>query len=306
MSQTKPAPSLCRQSNRLAARLQRALGGALGLSLLCGAGAAQAGVFWQTERQHRGQTTTASIYIEGDHLRMESNEDHATVAIYDAATKRMIVLRPERRSYMEMGEEDMKRMRTQVDGQMAAARAQMEARMKNMPPEQRKMVEQMMAQNGMAPGAPAAPPPKEPEWTFQATGQKKNVSGFPCEVHRVLEGGAVKEEDCLSPWSKGLVTKDDIGALMRFAESMSSLMGGMGGGQVNAAMNRVHRLPGFPVQRVRATGPNESEVETLKKLERKALPKDLFTVPAGFTKEDPAAGRGRPPGPPPVRPVPPT
>ena len=88
------------------------------------------------------------------------------------------------------------------------------------------------------------------------------------------------------------------GERMRFAESMSSLMGGMGGGQVNAAMNRVHRLPGFPVQRVRPTGANESEVETLKKLERKALPKDLFTVPAGFTKEDPAAGRGpgRPPG----------
>lgn len=282
----------------------------LGAGLWAGAGAAHAGVSWQMDRQRGAEITTAAVYVEGDDLRMESGDRQAgsPVVLYNAVTKKMTVLRPEQRSYMEMGEADMKRMRAQMSGQMEAARAQMEARMKGMPPEQRKMVEQMMAQSGMAPGgASAAPAPeKEPEWTFQATGQKKTISGFPCEVYRVLEGGALKEEDCLSPWSKGVVTKDDILVLLRFAESMTALMSGIGGPamrqQVSASLNRVHRFPGFPIQRVRAAAagaPDAGETETLKKLERKALPASLFTVPPGFTREDPMnPARGPRRGPP--------
>lgn len=260
----------------------RTLGALAALALVSLCGSARAGVVWVTERQRGAETTTATVSLEGDNLRMESGRGE--VMLYNAATKKMTLIRTAQQTYHELGPDDMKRIGAQMD----AARAQMQARMANMPPEQRKMVEQMMAQQGRpAPGAPAV---KEPEWTFQAAGQKKTINGFPCEVYKVLEGAAQREEDCLSPWGKALVTREDLSALLRFAESITSMMGEMGGpmrGQVGAAMTRVGKFPGFPVQRVlpgRDGGP--AETETLKQLERKSLPASLFTVPAGFKRAE--------------------
>src|SRR6516162_9099910 len=162
---------------------------------------AQAGLTITTQR---GNDPVATLYVEGDHFKAdEPKKAEATSVIVDAKAKKVIMIDATKRTYTEITEEDRKRMR----GQMDAMRAQMQERMKNMPPDQRKKMEAMMG-----PGAMAAAD-KQTEWKFQAMGQKKTINGFACDMYRVTEDGRLIEEDCFSPWSAGVVKKSDFAGI---------------------------------------------------------------------------------------------
>jgi hypothetical protein len=181
-----------------------------------------------------------------------------------------------------MTEEDRKRMRAQMD----AMRAQMQERLKNMPPDQRAKMESMM-------GPAAADPGKTHDWKFEPIGQKKTVNGFACDMYRVSEDGKVREEQCVSPWSAGLVKKSDFAGIQQFAESMMDDFGGARG-RSNSIFTRMEKAPGIPISRVpiEANG-QRGEEEQIKSIKRGSIPSSAFEIPAGYSKKDmPMMGPG--------------
>jgi hypothetical protein len=267
-------------------------------------GAGLAGMLLVPMRAHAGLTITtqrgndsvATLYVEGDRFKAdEPKKAETTSVIVDAKAKKVTMIDANKRTYTEMTEEDRKRMR----GQMDAMRAQMQERMKNMPPDQRAKMESMMGPPG------AADAGKPHDWKFEPMGQKKTINGFACEMYRVSEDGKLREEQCVSPWSAGLVKKSDFAGIQAFAESMMEDFGGHRA-RSGSIFSRMEKAPGIPISRVRIEENGQrGEEEQIKSIKRGAVPASVFEVPAGYTKKDmPAFGpgmgghhHGGPPGP---------
>src|SRR6185295_15487216 len=148
-------------------------------------------------------------------MEVKNDQRGPTVVLIDAATKKMVIVHDQDKTYVEMTEEDLRRMREQ----MKAMRAQMQERMKNMPPAQRKQMEQMMGTMG------GDTPAKPPELKFEPLPGKKTMNGMPCEPVRVLFDGVPHEEDCILSWNAGVVKKSEFAALEKYGQSMTESLG---------------------------------------------------------------------------------
>jgi hypothetical protein len=247
---------------------------ALGTTMLF-AGAARAGVTMVVQRGPAATASTSTIYLDGDRIRVEGAQktQRDTSVIVDGAAKKMIMINATEKSYMEMTEADIKKMKAQVD----AMRAQAMERMKNLPPEQRKQMEKMMGGMGAMPGADAKPAKLD----FQAMGQKKTVNGFACDMYKVSRDGVPKEEDCISPWSAKVLQKSDFEGFRKFAEEMAKQMGSTGA--QNDMMEQFEKFPGLPITRHPLDGGDDEEIKSVK---RGSIPAAQFAVPAGYTKKE--------------------
>jgi hypothetical protein len=246
----------------------------------------------------RGKEAPSTIYADKDRLRMEAPEGisspmggkapggaagrDTSVIIVDAVARKMVMVNDREKTFTEITEDDMKRMKAQLQ----AARAQMAERTKNMTPEQRAQMESMM---GPAAKQMLSGDSKPPQWKFEPLGSKKTVNGFACEMYRVLLDGAVQEEDCISPWSAGLVDRAAFSGLEKFAKSMEDGVGAMRG-----AMPMFHQFPGLPITRVVISpGGERSEEHQVKSISHGAIAASLFAIPAGYTKRElPQLGMG--------------
>jgi hypothetical protein len=255
-------------------------------AVLLASGLAHAGVTIETTR---GPDSVATMYLEGDRMRLDGADKTgmASSVIIDGGAKKLIVVEEKKKSYTELTEADMKRVRAQMD----ALRAQMEERMKTMSPEQRKQVEAMMAGMGGAPGKPAKPAVLK----FEKLGQKKTINGFSCEMYRVLKDGVASEEDCIAAWSASTVQKSDLAGLRKFGEEMMKNFGSAGA-RDQIQLDQLDKYPGIPISRVplEADGKRGLE-EQVKSIKRGSVPAAKFAVPAGYTKKSLPAGG--PPGP---------
>lgn len=275
--------------------VRRAAALALWSTAVTGAAAAQAGV---TIVYQHGAAAPSTIYADGDRARIESPEREAkmTSVIVDAAGRKMTLLDDRARTYVEVTEEDLKRMR----GQMTAMRAQMDERMKSMPPEQRQRMEEMM--NKMSAGAAGgAAKPETHTWKFDALGQKRTINGIACQMYKVTRDGKPHEEDCISPWSAGLLKKDDFEGLRKFGEEMTSGLGIGQGGRAHQLFEGMDRYPGIPISRVvlHEDG-TRGEEDQIKSVKRESIPASRFAAPTDYAKKDfsslmgPGARRGPP------------
>jgi hypothetical protein len=253
------------------------------------AGPARAGV---TIVFQHGSSAPATMSIDGDKIRVESPQREAkqTAFIIDAAARKMFVIDDRAKTYVEVTDEDVKRMR----GQMSAMRAQLQERMAAMPPDQRQRMQEMMNNMG-APGAGAEPPkPVKHTYKFDATGQKKTVNGMACQMYKVSRDGKPHEEDCISPWSGSLLKKSDVEGLRKFSEEMMSSMG-VADDRTNQAFDGIDQYPGVPVSRVLIKDDGtRGEEDQVKSITRESIPASRFAVPAGYAKKDIAGAMGGP------------
>ncbi len=231
-----------------------------------------------------GDQPESTMYIDGDHIRFDMGDgaSEVTSVLMDGASKTMTAISGKEKTYTEITEADMKRVRAQLD----ALRAQM----KNMPPEQRKQLEKMLGSSVDA---------GQHDWKFDRAGGKKTINGFPCEMYRVLRDGKPAEEDCLLLWSAGVVKKDEFTGLKKIGQTMSDALGVSRNQQ---QLILIDRYPGLPVSRIPidddgTRGPEEQ----VKSIKQGSLPRSLFEVPKGYTKKAlpamgaPGAGAGHPP-----------
>jgi hypothetical protein len=251
--------------------------------LLLASAPARAAVTLVTERGNSGTTT---IVLDGDHLRIEhpAPGERTTATIIDAQAKKVVMVNDREKSYSELTEADRQAMRERMD----AVRAQMKDRMKNLPPDQRKKMEEMMAERGIGEAGAA----KEPPSKFEATGAKKTVNGIACDMYRRMQEGKVREELCISPWSAGLVRKSDFAGVQKFAAGMMEDFGGPRAKRRNPLAD-LDQYPGLPISRVSiGEDGKRGEEEQIKSIKRGSVPASTFAAPAGYSKKEIPLGRG--------------
>lgn len=164
-------------------------------------------------------------------------------------------------------------------GQMAEARKQMEQALKDMPPEQRKaMEERMRGQTGPG-GAPCVEPRRE----LRKTGQQATIAGYPAVRWEVVADGRVESEVWVAP-GLGAAKELDARKLEQFAGAMSRAAACGPGAGAARSTDPAWKLAaeGYPVRTVVPAGGIALEVV---KAESRAVPASEFQPPAGFARK---------------------
>ncbi len=230
------------------------------VAALCAASAAasaRAGVTITTQGKDGAQTVIA---MEGNKIRAEDPREGGVISIFDGDARKMVHVMVSQRSYMEMTEADMKAMKAQMDAAMA-----------QMPPEQRAQMEAMGAKGG-AKAARRVP-------AYERMGKGETVAGYRCEWYRERAEGKVVSEGCYVPWGKGALTREDLQPLKKMTEFFEAFMPGE-----SSVQDDLDAAPGFPAIHVDMKG--EKREERLVSIKRGGIAADKFRPPPGYTRTE--------------------
>lgn len=229
------------------------------------------------------------VLIRNGILRMDEHPSAGddTYVLFDSGRRVMTVIDRKDRSHYEMTADLFGDQAQMMQGAMQEMAAEMARQMEGLSPEDRRMMEQQMAQMGIDPKAigqmRAAEPAHMP--VFRKTGRSDRVTGIPCEIVEAVAGGRVTEELCIArPGAISIpaADQDAMTAMMDFMAKISATMGSALGMKLGADAE----LPvkGIPV---RIRDMEENSAITLREFSSKALDAALFQIPSGYRKVDP-------------------
>lgn len=254
----------------------------LAIVLLAGGVAAAAEGVQLVQRTTTADTTlTSQVQIAQDKMRAEIVDPTSGLkqaVIFDAGRQVIIVINPERRTYMEVTKAQIDQIGTQMQGMMA----QMEAAMANMPPEQRAQIEAMMRGRGMS-------VPQAPTLEYRKTGTDR-VGQWACDTYEATENGQKVMDLCtVEPSALGL-TAADAETMRQLAEFFTKLV--PQGASMLDVGSPERGFTGVPVRTTTTAGGDQVTTE-LAEVSRQNFDDSIFEVPAGFQKQEFMGGMGR-------------
>jgi len=268
------------------------LWGAIGLFLL-GSSSAMAGVVVTSTytKLDTKETSPSTLYVDTDRVKLVSQD---VTVIFRADTNRMWIIRPGEKVYTELTPETMQQLSGQLagaQGQLGAAQAQLQARLAQLPPEQRAMMQQMLAARGLggaagASAAPAAPP----QISFAKAGGGKAIAGIRCDAYSKTMNGQKQSDLCVAPVASAGMTAGDLQVFERLADfiqpiASSPLVPRMGYFDWNE-MNKAIGFAGFPLESVIYIGGQPNLQQTVNKIEHATIPAGTYDLPAGLSKRE--------------------
>ena len=231
--------------------------------------------------------------VEGKNLKMEigsSGRGSKGEMIFRGDRREMVIVDHDRKTYMVIYQEAIKA----IGAQMSQAMMQMEAALKNVPPEQRAMVEQMMKQRmpqaQRMPGARANRPSSE----LRKTGQRERRGGYPCVLYEVLRAGQRVREMWVTDWDNIEGGDEAAAAFEEMADFYSQMLssfsrkgGSRGPGSLfdqDSFLLILKEVGGCPViVREFENGRLEGE-STLRSAQRRTLDPAAFEPPSGYKR----------------------
>lgn len=236
---------------------------------------AGAGVVIQQEGIELGgskQKQKMTLYIQAGKLRMDGEmEGKKTAVIFDGDKQVMWMLSPDEGTYRELNGPQME----QIGQEMSKAMQQMQAQLGNMPPEQRKMIEEMIKQQTGGGGA-------APQITVQEKGSEK-VGSFNTTHYAVLSNGQLTQEVWAASTDEVHVDEADYKTFQAMARFWEPLQRNAPKGSWSAPA--VQQIKGLPIKTVVYDGPRPGFEWDVVKVEQKSVDSNLFTLPAGLKKQ---------------------
>jgi hypothetical protein len=217
------------------------------------------GVYFETSDSKPGENGSRVWYMP--HMIKAIDADNSeTIVRLDR--KELYSVDPEKKTYTVMTFAELKE---RYNGAKEKMEAYLQQELKNLSPEQKKLVEGRIAASREK--------PSEPRVDAKATGRSKQISGYTCHEYILSRNG--KEEEHV--WTtadlkeSGAMRQD----LEQFHKEMASIVG-----SDERALGWMGLEEGFPLERDEA-----GDVETVTKIERGSYPLSDFEVPSGFTRE---------------------
>lgn len=237
-----------------------------------------------------GAPTTSTFQIEKTRLRGEITDAMGgrQIVIFDSAKQVLYLIDTNRKTYMEMTRADVDQMGAQVQ----AMQAQMAAQMANMPPAARAQMEAVMAGRGMAgmPGmAGVMAPTSKPEYRRGGT---NTVGRWSCNVYEGFENGQKTAEVCAVTAAALGFSAADFEVAHQLSSFLTRLMPQAANQVAGFGTVATQGFDGFPVKSVSNTGGRQVTTEVTD-ISRQTFADSLFTLPAGFQRQDMMGGMGR-------------
>jgi hypothetical protein len=238
--------------------------------LVVGHLAAAQGIYWEsttTIEAGGGQTMQSETYAMPKMLKHVSKDGEAMIMRLDQQV--MYALQPSDKTYWKMTLAEMEAMMKKAGAKVDDAMKEMESAMKDMSPEQRKMMEGMLGEKmkGVTHTGPVE---------VRATGKTKKLAGFTTNEYVATREG----EQVMTAWTtNGL---KEFASLRKdweeFNERLMSMDIRIGKGIIEAWQ----KIDGFPM---------ETEMmgvhTVVTKVEPRAISASTFEVPPGYTQVDP-------------------
>ena len=198
------------------------------------------------------------------HMFKQSTDDNATIFRLDKGL--IIRVNKEKKEYSEMTFDELQAQVKEATGMLDSKMAEMKKNLDKMPPEQRKMVEQMMGDKLKGSSA-------DRKVTVSKTSETSTISGYPCTKYIVK----ANDKDFATFWTTTGVKefasmKDDF---KDFSQRLASMVPS-GGGTIAEAMKQIE---GFPIQ-TSISG----LTSTVTKIEKGKISPSEFEPPTGYTK----------------------
>lgn len=246
-------------------------------AVLCAA-ASHAGLKLTYEMKRKGKISTLVFQMDGKSARMEMTEEGVPKGAFirDGDGRRIYLVQHEKKTFMEISEEDVQRMKAQME----AARARLQEQMAKMTPEQRKQMEAMLTgQQKMMEGL-------KPQETYTRASGSKKVAGYSCELYRVEMDGAHVADTCLIPWDDVKVDRAQLKQSLEALRGGSLFQGSSSLGSADAKMKAWGTDAGLPAWRKQLKDDGDEPTETtLQSIAIAAIPKETFAPPAGYARQ---------------------
>lgn len=222
-------------------------------------------------------------YLDSDRMRMEAQAMGGTQIVIFRQDKGLFwIIDQKGKTYMEITKQDFQQMKAKMD----EAKAMMDAQMKNLPQEQRQMMEKMMQGRGM----PAMQPAGAMKTAYKKVATGEKVNQWACtkyEGHR--EGEKVKEVWTTDWKSFGLtpenfkVMKDLSEFFKDFAKDMASSFDQIGSEEWEKEQGG---YTGIPVKTLSYTDGKLRAATEVTEVKQENLAPALFDLPNGLTKKE--------------------
>lgn len=219
-----------------------------------------------------------TVMVSGALVRTNStNPQGKLMSIYDNNTKMLTLINDQQESYVVVDhaaiEEQAKRIYEQRERIMHDTQQQMH----KMSPEQRKFMEQRLADMGMAGDESKQMPFR---FSTEKTNRSEIVNGIRCEVYESFRNKEKLGEACIANPSALKISSSDyqtLQGLFAFLRSMTKrfVSGSPGAG---ADISLFDNIEGLPVKMANIQG----ETMILTDIANQALPPELFVIPSGY------------------------
>lgn len=174
----------------------------------------------------------------------------------------------------------------EIKSSVAQSRKNIEESLKNMPPEQRKAVEEEMKKQGLRLPGEAKQSDIKAQVRIEKTPDKQNVAGYDATKYKIYTDGVVYQEIWVS--DEVSVYKDiDMNKMNDFQnrvnETLSSLYSGKGGSVESSLEYQKLLEKGYPLKTVQVVGQNKGIIEVVDAKEAE-IGNSEFEVMKGFRK----------------------
>lgn len=193
------------------------------------------------------KTSEMAMFVDAARLRVDTKAgevDASMILLFTGDDYQLILLDRKQNQYQVMD----RKTAAEMDQAVSAAMAKMEEQLRQLPPEQRAMVEKMMGKKlGAAPKASQAPPV-----TYRAVGAG-SAGGRSCKKYEAYQGPEKIAELCAVPLDAVGLSAREMAVFEKFAAAMDDLTRSVRRyfelGSIQSAVS-VKQLDGFPIEQV--------------------------------------------------------
>ncbi len=215
---------------------------------------------------------TSRVYVDKDRIRVDSQGTKIdNTFIYRRDKEVFWTIDNKEKTYMEITRADMLGMKKKMDEAMN----KMKEQMKNMPPDERAMMEKMM--KGQMPFRP-----EEPIYKKRASGII--VNKWNCDKYEGYMDGKKAEEIWTTDWEKLGLKREDL-----------EVMEGLGGffGEFSREQHTFYKVgsqergyAGIPIRTITYSNGKIMDKTELKEIRKQNFASSLFNLPKGFKKNE--------------------
>ena len=219
----------------------------------------------------------SKIQIKDGMLRASDQRHPHDYMLFDSKSRTMTAIDSQNKKYTRIDETRMK----QVGGMVSEMQRQMEAQLKNLPPEQQAQMREMM-KGMMPPGIDEANQPIRSE----ATSQTSKIGDWTCKIMHIFKGNEKVSQVCVADYKALNIPEQDyqvMKGLMSFVDGISESFPMADQASFASADLGDGMLPVIVEMQQQST---KERSMTLNKVDTGSLDESLFTVPAGYTEQD--------------------
>ena len=243
-----------------------------------------AGMIYDFQTKDNAQATagmsSTQVMVDGRNLKMKvaaGDGQSADSMIYRGDRKEMIVIDHDQKHYYLIDQKTARKLGQQV----SQAMAEYEAMLKEMPPEQRAMAEQMMKSR--------MPDSSKSKPQIKKTNQRKKINGFSSVLYEAYRDGRKTNEFWVTDWKNVKGGRSAAESFVEMSEMIQHMTSGSPQGarlDSNTPLAFIKQFQGFPVltREFNEDGglKRESQLSSVK--ESKMSSTD-FSPPAGYEKK---------------------